>query len=802
MKKIMLASFASAIAIVSSSAAFAQTGSATPDGDIIVTATRQNTLLSKTPVAITAITGDGLRDKGIANPANLGEQVPNLSIDRTNGLQITIRGVTSTDGTEKGNPSAAFLLDGVYIARPQEADVSFLDINHIEVLKGPQGTLYGKNTTAGVINVITNKPEFGKFSGGGNLAYGNYNAINVDGFINYSTSDKAAFRLSAAYDSRDTFIKPAAGDANFNKNFRTNASVRLQGLFKLGDQGDILVRGFYSKLNGSRDGSVPFSNFFTANPGTSTSMGRIASWTPIGSTDAALTTTRPSASFSAVLPSGKSTNQYGGGYTGSSKPGVNDSTYGAEVEFNYNFGPVKATYLGSIRQYEAAENSNVLIGANLPGTFNGDYTQQSHELRLASSGDGPLKIQGGLYYFREESRIAFFIYNLAPAAFGNTYIYGFPQHTISATKGAFSQATYKVQDHIRLTAGIRYTDDNLNRYGHTVHENDLGSNVYAGGAYDLTPGAAGRSYVNDGDIRSKKVTWRAGFDADVGRGLLYGSIATGYKQGGFGDGCSTGDVGQSLVSSQGERCNYAVGDQHAIYYQPETLTDYEVGFRGTIAPGFKIDTNLFYYDYKNLQLSSIVPVNGANQTITTNAGKASVLGWEFEAQYAPVKGLNLTAGIDITDGHYNQFCPSGLNSSGACTTNSAGQLADYKGQKLDRTPSTVLYANASYVIPAGEGDVVASVGTRYSSAYSVTVFGDSSSPNTSTSASNVYWMKLWTPAQMKSQATLTYNAPNHAWSVSAYVKNIENKVSLVTGNATSLTMSDPRTFGVRLGAKF
>ncbi|MGQ4827524.1 hypothetical protein, partial [Enterococcus faecalis] len=105
-----------------------------------------------------------------------------------------------------------------------------------------------------------------------------------------------------------------------------------------------------------------------------------------------------------------------------------------------DFGPVKATYLGSIRQYEAKENSNVLIGTNLPGTFNGDYTQQSHELRLASTGSGPFKIQGGLYYFREESRIAFYIYDLAPFAFGNTFIYGFPQHTVSATKGAFTQA--------------------------------------------------------------------------------------------------------------------------------------------------------------------------------------------------------------------------------------------------------------------------------------------------------------------------------------------------------------------------
>ena len=793
MKKVALAGVVSAIAIMTSSAAMAQAAQTTSDGDIIVTATRENTLLSKTPIAITAISGDGLRDKGITNPANLGEQVSNLSIDRTNGLQITIRGVTSTDGTEKGNPSAAFLLDGIYIARPQEADVAFLDIHDVEVLKGPQGTLYGRNTTAGVINVITNKPDFKAFSAAGNLGYGNYNAINADGFVNLPANDWAAFRLSASYDSRDNFTQSAPGDANYNKNFRTNVSARLQGLFKLGDNGDLLLRGSYSKLNGSRDSSVATSNFFNIQSGATPTAQRTATWAPIGNTSQALTSSLPWASFNTPLATGlPTTNQYGGGYTGSSKPDVNDIAYNLDAEFNYNFGPVKATYIGSIRQYEAQENSNVLIGGNLPGTFNGDYTQQSHELRLANSGDGPLKIQGGLYYFREESRIAFYIYDLAPPAFGNTYIYGFPQHTISATKGAFTQSTYKVTDHLRLTAGARYTSDDLNRYGHTVHENNLGSNVYAGGQYDLTSGAAGRSYVNDGDIQSKKLTWRVGFDADVGRGLLYGSIATGYKEGGFGDGCSTGAPGQSLVSSQGERCNYAMGDQHAIYYQPETLTDYEIGYRGTVAPGVKIDTNVFYYDYQNLQLSAIVPVNGALQTITTNAGKASVLGWEFETQLNPMKGLNVTAGFDLTDGHYRQFCPSGLDSSGACTVTANGQLANYAGQKLDRTPSTVMYASVKYAIPVGDAEVVASLGTRYSSAYSVTVFGDN----------GPYWLKLWTPSQTKTQASLTYNAPNKAWYATAFVKNIENKVSLVTGSASSVTMSDPRTFGLRTGFKF
>ena len=790
--------------------------------DIVVTATHEKTLLSKTPIALTAITGTSLRDTGIASPTNLGEQVPGLSIDRTNGLQITIRGVTSTDGTEKGNPSAAFLLDGIYIARPQEADISFFDVNHVEVLKGPQGTLYGRNTTAGVINVITNKPDFDGMQVAGNVSYGNYKAFAADGYVNLPVNDWAAFRVSASYDTRDSYTKGVAGDPNHNNNFRTNASIRLQGLFKLGDSGDLLLRGSYSKLHGSRDSSLPTSNFFTISPGATATDQRSAVWAPIGSTSQALTTTLPDASYTTPLTyfnpinkttytSGISALGYGGGYQGTTKPDINDVAYNLDAELNYDFGPVKFTYLGSIRQYSAKETRNVLIGTNLPGTFNGDYTQQSHELRLASSGDGPLKIQGGLYYFREESHIAFYIYNLAPFAFGNTFIYGFPQHTVSATKGAFTQATYKVTDHLRLTAGVRYTHDDLSRYGHTVHINSLGGQPLVGGLYSIDPNTpaapggptvgSGRSFVNDGTLIGNKATWRVGFDADVASGLLYGSIASGYKEGGFGDGCSTGDVGQSLVSAQGERCDYSTkdangklvyGDQHAIYYQPETLVDYELGFRGRIAPGVRVDTNLFYYDYKNLQLSAIIPVNGALQTVTTNAGKASVLGWEFETQLNPVRNLNLVLGLDLTNGHYRQFCPSGLTSTGACGANAKGQLADYAGQKLDRTPSTVFYARANYVVPVGDGDLDLAVGTRVSSAYYVTIFGDNGS----------YWLRLRTPSQSKTQASMTYNAPGDTWYLSAFVKNIENHVSLVTGSASSVTMSDPRTFGVRAGFKF
>jgi iron complex outermembrane recepter protein len=831
MKSKLIATSVSLLALLSATG-YAQTAPATTpaadSGDIVVTATRDKTLLSKTPIALVAISGDTLRDKGVVTPTALGDQVAGLSIDRTNGLQITIRGITSTDGTEKGNPSAAFMIDGVYIARPQEADISFFDVHDVEVLKGPQGTLYGRNTTAGVINVITNRPEFNKLSAAGNASYGNYNSYTVDGFVNLPAADWAAFRLAASLDSRDSFVTGVAGDNVFNKNFRTNATFRGQGLFKLGSNGDLLIRGAYSQLNGSRDSAVPVSNYYSSAHDFSSSAhtdyvdpntgiadpnhyyAYVSTWKGVGSSGLVQPNAMPS--FTTVDANGSSVHGYGGGNQNSTKIGVNDVAYNLDAELNYNFGPAKMTYIGSLRQYTAHENTYCCGGQ--PATFDGDYTQQSHELRVATSHAGPLKLQGGLYYFREESRIAFYIYDLVPAVFGNTYIYGFPQHTISATKGAYAQGTYEVMPHLRLTAGARYTSDDLNRYGHTVHENSLAGTPLAGGFYTLDPAAGhGRSYVNDGDIVSKKMTWRVGFEADVNKGLVYGSIATGYKEGGFGDGCSTGLAGQSLVSSQGERCdavtltnpalplqpnpkaaNYnplKYGDQQAIYYQPETVTDYEIGYRGPVAKGIKIDTNIFYYDYQNLQLSAIIPVNGALQTVTTNAGKASILGWEFQTSLNPNKDLEVQLGANITDGHYVQFCPSGLL-NGVCGANSNGQLANYAGQKLDRTPNAVFTAGVNYTIPMGDAKVVASVATRATSSYSVTVFGDNGS----------YWQKFWTPAQTKTQASLTYYAAHKAYNVGVFVKNIEDKVALVTVGGGNVTMTDPRTYGIRAGFKF
>jgi len=783
MRKAALLGLTSAIALLASPA-FAQDSNkpaadaeAIQPGDIVVVATRENTLLSKTPLALTAVTGAGLRDAGVTSASNLGELVPNMSIDRTNGLQITIRGVTSTDGTEKGDPSAAFLLDGIYLARPQQADVGFFDVNHVEVLRGPQGTLYGRNTTAGVINVITNKPELGKFGAGINAGVGNYNAWNVDGYVNVAAGENAAFRLSATYDQRDSFLHKVAGDTLNEGPFRKNLSVRAQAYFKINDNADILVRGTYAQLRGNRLTNSKAGNFYST---TNDALGN-----PLWIGDS--TSTSAKMFFPGTLAKVDSTPFKGGGDKSTTNPSVNDTTWGIDGELNWDFGPVKMTYLGSYRTYTAHENQNIFLPAfgipfAFPAYFDGDYKQVSQELRFATTGDGPFKMQAGAYYFREKSAIGFFLMNTPFAA---RPLYGFPQiPTITRTAGVFAQGTYKPTESIRLTAGVRFTDDNKYRYGHTIVHNLATDPIALQGTG--TGATAGLDYVNDATIKGSKVTWRFGFDADVAGGLLYGSVASGYKQGGFGDGCSTGTT--THISTQGERCDARApfNDPQAIYYNSETLTAYELGFRGKIAEGIRVDLTGFYYDYKDMQLSSTLNINGAPTLVTTNAGKAVVKGLELETVITPAPNHRFTLGVDLLDGHYKEFCPGGYTASRACV---AGTV-NFAGRRLDRSPEETVYANYVLTIPVGDGNFVATAGTRYASKRFVTVFG----------AAPIQYV---TPAHTDTSVSLTYNAAGGAWYISAYAKNLENFVTINNvdsfGNAS---VGDPRTFGVRAGYKF
>lgn len=697
-------------------------------GDIIVTANRTESLASKTPIALSAISQEGLRDSGVTNPLNLSDVVPNLSIDRAFvGIQVTIRGITSTDTTEKGDPSVAFLQDGIYIARPQAQEVSFFDLERVEVLRGPQGTLYGRNTTAGVINVISAKPKH-QFEASLDGAYGNFNTVQATGMVNLPVGNSIALRGAVNLERRDNYIRKGVASPFSISPFKDNLSGRLSALIDISPSINLLVRGDYSRMDGTGFSSVRLANFF-AGPFV---PGQRPRYVDLGSK------ARRTLAYAPVVDTSS-----------------DNETWGIMGELNWDMGPVTMTYLGSYRELTQHDDLQTDLGApvTFPVRFDGAYWQNSQELRFAYNDGGSLTAQAGGYYFKERSGIAAFFLN--PPFIPGALAFGFPQDpTIAESKGVFGQATYELAPGFKLTAGIRYSHDLKSRMGQTVI---------------IFPAPIGTIPTQQNDARRnfEKVTWRLGADYDFGKTLVYAVVSTGYKAGGFNDGCEIG---------KGPFCAFTAD---VLYYDPETVTAYEAGIKTRFADdAVRLTAALFHYDYKGLQLSSTSNVCGGPCQVTTNAGAAKIDGLELEAVVKPNENHRIDLGFNYLDARYARFIPTpGI---------------DFAGRPLDRSPKISASAGYAYTYPFDNGGKVeAGARVRLSDSYTLTDF--------------TAVVQFRQPSFHKTDLTLTYSAPNDRFYLQGYVKNLEDKITLGSASANfagTAVFADPRTYGVRAGFKF
>jgi iron complex outermembrane receptor protein len=745
-------------ALTTATAAMAQQANtpAPASGDIVVTATRQSTLLSKTPVAMTAVTGEGLRSAGVTDARSLAQVTPNLAItENSDGLRISIRGVTSTDGTEKGDPSAAFLLDGIYIARSQDQQGSFYDVSQVEVLRGPQGTLYGRNTTAGVVNVQSNRPK-PKWEASFDAKYGNLNSQNFTGMINAPVSETLGIRLAANYDRQDNNLREGTSNPPYSLNpGRKVFSTRLS--FG-GDIGRLhfVIRGDYSIQRGSMTNTVPLSTFFS----NTATVGQNPTYR-----------SGQSANTLRTVPYGQTYPSY---------KWYNNKGVMGEATYALTDG-IDVTYLGSYREskHDFVQDLYFLESLQNPATFWGKYHQNSQELRLAFGKGHKLHGQAGGYYFEEESHLNYTLGNpLSSLVYPGASGYAFPQGpTIARSKAGFGQITYDALPGLHLTGGVRYTSDLKSRSGATVLYFPNQASVPAsfgsqcvGTTCTLNLNIASRSF--------EKVTFKAGADYDIPNlGLAYASVSTGYKAGGFNDGCVTGNgVGCALNASQ-------------LYYNPETLTAYEGGVKFKFAQNrLRFNASVFHYDYKNLQLSQAAtltdPTTGAKvlQTLIQNAGTAKVDGIETETTYTPTQDDRLLVSVNYNNARYTTFTP----------TNSSSQSVNFAGKELDHAPkwtATLGYTHTFHL--AGGASVEGSALSRISSAYFMS------------DLNMLYQFRQ--PSFTKTDLTLTYKAPRDRYYVQAYAKNLENNITIAAataGNTPGVTIEEPRTYGLRAGVKF
>ncbi len=430
------------------------------DDIIIVTADRREQSLQDFAGTAFSVTGEDLKKIGAQNFVDLQQSIPGLSVANNGGnIEVFIRGIGSTNNTEIGDPAASFHFDGVNIPRPSGIGSAFYDIERVEVNVGPQGTLRGRNATAGSVNAITFKPGLGVFDASLEAEYGNFDQRSLRGVINVPIGDKVAVRLSGLYLEHDSYfnnVGPVQGIdvAEAEENF----SGRAQILFKPTDRLSILIAGDYIAENGT---GYTGSNFALA-------LGEIA--------DGNLESLDQIENPRDVIARGIT-------------PIQNTDHWGIRTTITYEADPFTIEYTGSYRDavydYEATTpltpafpgvidalsggagnpNADIILAETLDNFSRfrtiSDSRSHYHELRIFNS-EGPLIWSLGAQYFRED------IFSfLGTTGDRNPFFQGVEFNTNVETNSlaAYGDFTYSVTDKFRLTAGFRYTGDRKERTG-------------------------------------------------------------------------------------------------------------------------------------------------------------------------------------------------------------------------------------------------------------------------------------------------------------------------------------------------
>jgi iron complex outermembrane receptor protein len=717
-------------------AAIAQTDDAKADGkskginEVIITAQKVAQPASKTPIALSVMSGQDLKDAGVTDARAMAEMLPNVEISKESGmLQVAIRGVTSLDMTEKGDPSAAFHIDGAYVPRYEAQASAFFDLDRIEVLRGPQGTLYGRNATAGAINLITNKPT-DKLEGSIGVDIGNYNTRRVDGVINVPIGSMWALRAALSTSKHDTYLNPGPNKVALES--QDDKSARLHLLGKFSADTSLLLTAESSKIQGGPPSPVPNTNFFDGTPVEN------LPFSPAG--------TGNNIENPVYVDRGSDVQRTAGALFKQDANAHRDNRADSfRGEFKTRVGAVDVTYqLASMNLYLDQVNNGVYFGFPFVNALTGDSRALSHELRFNSTGSGPLRWVAGLYYFNETINRESSYNTYITAPFGSfTVTQPFDSRITNKSTAAFGQATYSLRSDTRLTLGLRGTRDRK-----------TGSDPL-GGAPAVAPATASdQAYT--ADVKFRNTSWKVGIDHDLMRNVMaYANVSTGYKAGGFNSAKAAGS------------------------YNPETLTAYEAGVKGRFFENaMQLSASAFHYAYKDQQLTSTSCRTNDPSTCdsyTVNAANSKVDGIELEGKVRVGEDGELRGSLSFTDAQFKNYKPAAN--------------IDYSGQHLDRAPTTT--ANLGYThhfAVAGGGDVAATIGTHFTSSYLI-----------SDLHANVRYRQ---PSVHKSDASVVYTDGGGKWTVQAYVRNIEDEIKIESRVPGGFFVSDPRTYGVRVGYNF
>jgi iron complex outermembrane receptor protein len=564
------------------------------DGEIvIVTAQKRKQDLQKTPIAITALSGDDLAKNGKTTISDALNSAPGVQIQGiAQGGQVFIRGVGSAIDPAFADSSVALMEDGVYNGRSETIDGGGFDIERVEVLRGPQGTLYGRNATGGAINIITKSPTLGETEGYLRVGAGNYKYGRFEGGINLPLGDKVAIRASGVIEQHDPYISNGGLDENYR-------GLRVKALFQPNDDIKIVAKYDYSLSTGDGQNTVPVAG----------SAGKL-NFPPIFG-------------IPSIRPDGWVTSD-------PSDPWSNDPDHPAgvsrrvstiySIDASWNLGFATLNVLPSYTKMRSYMISSLLFGSLSPSqSQNINTTYKSIEARLSSNSDSKIAWMLGVFYLDSYTPNPLYGYSDGYNATGDGY-YSLQTFEPNETKAVFGQATYPFTDKLRGTVGLRYSEDSQ---GSSYQITGLGSIVYDSGVQSAT-------------LKQGSNTFKVGFEYDLApKSMLYGYVASGFKQGGV-------NAKIPLTTFKPEKLmDYEIGIKNRLFDDKLTLN----------ASVFLYD----YEDYQVFAfLSSSLGSTGDTSTggVILNAGKTQFKGLELQAVWRPNDKDTFRASMNLLDTKY------------------------------------------------------------------------------------------------------------------------------------------------------